>query len=174
MIEERLANVTVQASGDNTSTPKKTKKQSTPQPDDEPVRVQPGAPPAVPLSQIHEKWDDLRRAVRSKNQILGAVLEHVEVRNVVGEVVTLTVQNDVFLERLNTSEHRHLLQYILKRQHDVPLKVRVMLAGEVNADTDNVDVDHPLVALGHELGAKVTSHEGGREQSNEQTEDTKE
>ena len=170
MIEARLAQVSIASDAAQASAPP-TRKQAAPA--DEPVQVERGAPPVVALSQVHAKWDDLRRAVKSKNQILWALLEHAAVHNIIGNVVTLSVQNDVFMERLNTSDHRTLLQYILKRQHDASLKVRVMLTNELQTSSSNVDVDHPLVALGHELGAEVAPHEGGRENPNDHSSEEK-
>jgi DNA polymerase-3 subunit gamma/tau len=120
-----------------------------------PTEAEPGAPSAVPLSQIRAKWNETRKAIKSKNKILEALLEHVEVRGVSGDMVTLTVQNEVFLERLNTTDHRSLLSYVLKRLHDAPLQVRIIMAERASGaadDTSDVDVDDPVLQAGKELG----------------------
>ena len=117
----------------------------------------------VPLSQIQAKWDEAKRAVKSKSSILGALLEHAEVWDVSGEIVSLSVKNDVFLERLNTAEHRNLLNYVMRRLHDVPLQVRVILASEGTNASQGGRQDDPLVAAGRKLGADVRPYTDKRD-----------
>jgi DNA polymerase-3 subunit gamma/tau len=125
---------------------------------DEPeVEAPSGEPPSVPLSEILQKWGEVRHAVSTRSQILSALLEHVEPRNVNGDVVTLSAKNDIFLERVNTPEHRSLLNYVLNRLHEVPLKVRVVLGDSLASSnaTTSVDIDDPILAAGRELGAEI-------------------
>ncbi len=129
----------------------------------ESAAFQPSGDGAVPLSQIQAKWGEARRAIKSKNKILDALLDHVEVWDVSGESVTLSVKNDVFLERLNTSEHRNMLNFVMRRLHNVPLQVRVILASEGATTSRGVPTDDPLVAAGRKLGADVRPHTDKRD-----------
>ncbi|MEO0564417.1 MAG: DNA polymerase III subunit gamma/tau, partial [Chloroflexota bacterium] len=106
-----------------------------------------GEPALVPLSAIRSKWGEVTHAVRGRSQILSALLDHVEPRTVNGDVVTLAAKNDVFLERVNTSEHRSLLNFVLTRLHGEKLQVRVvMTSDDVFGGGAGVDVDDPFVA----------------------------
>ncbi len=119
------------------------------------------APGAVPLAQVHQKWAETRHAVKSKNKILDALLDHVEVRTVNGSVVTLTVKNEVFLDRLNTANHRTLLNYVLTRLHDTNLEVRVVMTGNEGA-AGSGDANNPYASFAKEVGGEVRPHEEKR------------
>jgi len=156
---ERIVEARLKAMGqapvakpDKTEAPEKS-----PEPEPE-AKADPKQPAAVPLSMVRSKWAEVRSAVSTRNRILPALLEHVEPRAVHGEVVTLAAKNEVFLERVNTSEYRSLLNYVLNVLHGVPLKVRVVLATDdpTSSASDDVDVDDPIVAAGLELGAEIT------------------
>jgi DNA polymerase-3 subunit gamma/tau len=131
-----------------------------PPPADEPeAQADPKAAGVVPLSDIRAKWSEVIRAAKSRNAILSALLDHVEPQGVNGNVVTLAANNDVFLERVNTSEHRSLLNYILSRLHDQTLKVRVVRVGETTnqeaGTSSTYDADDPVMKAARELGAEI-------------------
>ena len=124
---------------------------------DMPKAVDAGTPSAVPLSQVQARWEEVKQAVKPKSVVLGALLDHAEVRGVAGNVVTLAIENEVFLERLGAAEHRQLINFVLTRLHGTPLKARMVLAGDNTQMDQHVDVDNPLIAAAQELGAKIES-----------------
>lgn len=161
-IQSRLAALNV--SGEKAPAPKKqaagapkppTLEQTAP----EDAPFDPTAAPLVPLSMVRSKWDEVRRALEMRqNKILLALLDHAEVHNVQGNIVTLTVKNDIFLSRLNDKEHKSLLNFILSRIHDVQLHVRVLKGSDdTSAPVARAewDVDNPIIAAGLELGAEI-------------------
>ncbi len=123
--------------------------------DEAEVAPPPNEPPLVPLSDIRGKWKEVASAVKSRSPILSALLDHVEPLRVNGAVVTLGAKTPVFLEKVNTSEHRSLLNYVLQRLHGQQLKVKVVLGTNPSNDRDGLNIDDPVIAAGLELGAKI-------------------
>jgi DNA polymerase III subunit gamma/tau len=156
IVEARLAAMPV---GDATSA-QRGKVAAAPPPADEPeAQADLKAAGVIPLSAVQGKWSEVVRAAKSRSTILSALLDHVEPQGVNGNVVTLAANNDVFLERVNTSEHRSLLNYILSRLHGETLKVRVVRAGEaVNREagaSGKYNADDPLMKAARDMGAEI-------------------
>ncbi|MFZ4815585.1 MAG: DNA polymerase III subunit gamma/tau [Phototrophicaceae bacterium] len=121
----------------------------------EPVHVDQSAPPAVPMSEIVARWSETREAVGVKSRIFAPVLDHVEVRSVNGDVVTLVVQNKLFLEKLSNAENRSILNLVLSRIHGVTLKVNPLMGGEASSKSASLDVNDPIVNASREYGGTI-------------------
>ncbi|MEM6282294.1 MAG: hypothetical protein AAF787_08895, partial [Chloroflexota bacterium] len=119
---------------------------------------------AVPLSEVQSRWGETIKAVKVKSVILGALLEHVNIVGINGNVITLGVQNDVFVERLSNADHRSLLNYVLNYLHKTPLQYRVIVGTEDTAVGEGVNVDNPLIAEARKLGADIHPHHDKSEQ----------
>ncbi len=132
----------------------------------EPPPSEPGAPPVVGLLAVREKWLDLQRAAFRHNRNLPPLLDHVQVREVDGNVLVLTVHNPIFKEKLDAEDRRRALLAAMEEVFGQPLLVRVEVVGSQeshsSADTQNIIASDELVAFGvHELGGEVSSVEPG-------------
>ena len=143
----------------------------------EPVEASPGAPPAVGLLTVREKWLALQQAAFHFNRNLPPLLDHVQVREVDGNTLVLTVQNPIFKEKLDNDERRKALLQALHKVFGLPLRVRVEVStgGEAHSsmDTQELISSDDLVAFGvHQLGGEVSGVEAGLPSSTETEEES--
>lgn len=129
-----------------------------------PVEAETGASPVIQVSALRQRWDDVRRACRSLNHALPALLEYAQVHKVDGNLVILTVQNEIFRQKLDAEDKRSALERALQHVYGMPLAVRIIpgVGNEISPETPTkftIDVDDPVVSLGIELGAEAVPYE---------------
>ncbi len=132
------------------------------EPVEEPEDTGSGMPPAVGLLTVREKWVALQRAAHRYNRSVPAVLEHVQVREVSGNTLVLTVKNAIFKEKLEDEDRRQALLKAMRQVFDQPLTFRVDVVDPAEAsttmDTQDMIASDELVAFGvHQLGGEVSS-----------------
>lgn len=115
----------------------------------------PNAPAAVPGASVAQQWIEVQRAARQFDKFVPALMEHAQVRGVSGNVLVLSVPNDMFREKLNAADKREALEKALYTVFQVPLRVQVVLA---DPSTGQIDTDDPVIAKGLELGGEVSPY----------------
>ncbi len=119
--------------------------------------AQKGAPPVIPLNTIKERWVDVQRAAKTYSPLLPALLDHAAVRAVEGNLVTLSVTQAIFRDKLMAGDNLKTLERAFAAVHRMALKVQVVLGegGETSASARARIEDDPLLSLGLELGAQI-------------------
>lgn len=133
----------------------------------------PGAPPAIGLLIVREKWADLLKAASRHNRNLPPLLEHVTVREVDGNVLVMTVQNPIFKEKLDADDRRKALLAALREVYKLPLQIRVDVAGtaasSTSPDTQEIIARDELVAFGvQSLGGEVSGITSSQEEKSDE------
>lgn len=128
-----------------------------------PVAVEAGSSPVIQVSTLRQRWDDVRRACKSLNRALPALLEYAQVHKVDGNLVIITVQNDIFRQKLEAEDKRVALERALQQVYGIPLAVRIIsgAGNELSKEAPTsltIDVDDPVVSLGLELGAEAVPY----------------
>ena len=123
------------------------------------VAVDTNQPPLVALNALRSGWAETRRGVDVKNKILAALMEHAEVNNVVGNLVSLSTKGEFYFQQLSKPENRSLIQYVLSRQHNQPLVVQLSIHDGFNKEANPISMNESSSLLGiaqREFGANVT------------------
>lgn len=121
-----------------------------------------GAGDELTLEQLQERWGTVRQEVRQQGRsFIPAMLEHVQVHEVRGDLVVLGAKSN-FFTRLDTSDAREKIERALQSQFGRPLRVRMKLLEEGMAGMA-VDHDDPLIASAVALGARVSVKDTGAE-----------
>ncbi len=133
----------------------------------------PGAPPAIGLLTIREKWADLLKAAFRHNRNLPPLLDHVTVREVDGNIVVMTVQNPIFKEKLDADDRRKALLAALREVYKLPLQVRIDVAdaaaSSTSPDTQEIIARDELVAFGvQSLGGEVSGITSAQEEESDE------
>ena len=81
----------------------------TPSSEPEPEPSAPGEAPLIGLLSVRQKWVDLQKAAFQFNRNLPPLLDHVQVREVSGNTLVMTVQNPIFKEKLDAEDRRRAL-----------------------------------------------------------------
>ncbi len=132
-----------------------------PVPEPEPVAANPDEPAVVDLEKLRQLWPEVRTALKAgKNLQLAAYLDYAQVDAISGNVVTLGVYNDqsgLFLERLSKPENIKLVEYVLLKIHETPLRVSVVQggSGQANEAASTALPDDPLLRAMADKGAKI-------------------
>lgn len=122
----------------------------------------PGAGDELTLEQLQERWGAVRQEVRQQGRsFIPAMLEHVQVHEVKGDLVVLGAKSN-FFTRLDTTDAREKIERALQSQFGRPLRVRMKLLEEGMAGMA-VDHDDPLIASAVALGARVSVKDTGAE-----------
>ncbi|MBZ0303099.1 MAG: hypothetical protein K8J31_25355, partial [Anaerolineae bacterium] len=119
------------------------------------VNANPDAAPVIAPGSIHQRWDAVRQAARQFDKSVPALIEHAQVRTVTGNVLVLSVPNDLFREKLNAEDKREALEKALFTVLQVPLRVQVVLA---DANASPINTEDPVIAKGLELGGEVSPY----------------
>jgi DNA polymerase-3 subunit gamma/tau len=133
----------------------------TPAPETEPeVAAMPGAPPAVPVALVNEKWEQVLRAMYRYNKTSPEVMRYFHVQRVDGNVVVLATDNEVYYQRINPyPEKRQIIEKALRDVFNIRLRVQVVLAsgpgGEGSTRVTGLDPNDPIFSTGIELGAEI-------------------
>lgn len=134
--------------------------------DDLPAPIDPGnpsAPPAVPaggqvqLTDVKAHWTRVQKVAKSHNPSLPALLDHVTLREVKANRLTLGVPQKVFKQKLE--DKRAALEAAILEVFNVQLQVQIVVVSESGV-TDQVDdrlADDEVLAFGvQELGGEIT------------------
>lgn len=127
----------------------------------EPEATKPGAPPAVGVLTVREKWPGVIQTAGRYNKNVPAILEHFTVREVDGNTIVLVVPNDFFKDRLMAEDYRKVMLASLKYVFEQPLLFRVEVHDEnaqaSSMNTEEVVASDELLAFGvSELGGEVS------------------
>ena len=107
------------------------------------------------LEQLQERWEEVRQEVRRQGRsFIPAMLEHVQVHEVKGDLVVLGAKSN-FFTRLDTTDAREKIESALQSQFGQPLRVRMKLLEE-GMEGMGIDHDDPLIASAMALGARVS------------------
>ena len=96
----------------------------------EPEPSAPGEAPLIGLLSVRQKWVDLQKAAFQFNRNLPPLLDHVQVREVSGNTLVMTVQNPIFKEKLDAEDRRRALIQALRHVFEMPLQFRVEIVSE--------------------------------------------
>jgi DNA polymerase-3 subunit gamma/tau len=121
------------------------------------VAANPDAPAAIAPSAVRQNWAEVQRAVKQYNSFVPALMAHAQVQNVEGNVLIVSVPNDVFREKLTATDKREALEKALFAVLQVPLRVQVTLS-DASAAPGQIDTDDPLIAKAKELGGEVSPY----------------
>lgn len=140
-----------------------------PHPVPPPAPVRAGAAPDAPEASadavvspadVQRQWVDIQKAARQYNSFVPALMDHAQVQKIEGNLLTLTVHNHVFHEKLNATDKREALEKALYYTLKVPLRVKVVLhEAQASAPLAPVDLSDPLIAAGLELGGEVGTYD---------------
>jgi DNA polymerase III subunit gamma/tau len=133
---------------------------------------QPGTPPVIPPSRAKEKWLEAHRLIFSNTHKavgkteelvvnLPNLMDQAQVHTVEGNQVVVSVQNKVFYDKLTEPTRVAWVERALSRVADVPLRVRYMLADEMeNFSTADASIlDDPLIQEGLGLGGQIQDND---------------
>jgi DNA polymerase-3 subunit gamma/tau len=120
------------------------------------VEAQPEAPPLIAPTVVRQRWPDVREAARKYNKAVAALMEHIHVQAVQGNVLVLSI-SDVFLDKLDAVDKREALEKALFSVLQTPLRVRVVRADAASAAAPISD-DDPLIAAARKLGGEVSPY----------------
>lgn len=135
-----------------------------PIPDD--AQADPDTPPVVPISAVRQRWMDVQRSARQFDKFVPALMDHAQVENVTGNVLVVSVPNEMFREKLTAADKREALEKALYTVHEVPLFVKVVLAKQTGAKDDSeIDPDDPVIARGLQLGGEARPYKRKQQSS---------
>ena len=133
---------------------------------------QPGTPPVIPPSRAKEKWLEAQRLIFSNTHKavgkteelvvnLPNLMDQAQVQTVEGNQVVVSIQNKVFYDKLTEPTRVAWVERALSRVADVPLRVRYMLADEMEnmSLADASILDDPLIQEGLGLGGQIQDNE---------------
>ena len=132
-----------------------------PEPEPEPeIVATPGAPPAVPVAVVNEKWEQVLRAMYRYNKTSPEVMRYFHVHRVDGNIVVLATDNEVYYQRIFPyPEKRQIIEKALRDVFNIRLQVQVVMAsslgGEGNTQATGLDPTDPIFSTGRELGAEI-------------------
>lgn len=132
-------------------------------------QLPPGAPPVVPLMTLRDKWVDMLRTLGKMNKTGPDLVQYFRPVRIDGNLVHIATDNELYFDRLNVQQKIALVERALTSVHKVGLKVKVIIARDLEAlptaptaGDDQAapqglayDPDDPLIALGRELGAEI-------------------
>jgi hypothetical protein len=131
-------------------------------------QLPPGAPPVIPLATLLARWVDMLRELGKLNKTGPELVQYFRPVRVEGNLVHLATDNELYFDRLNVPQKLALVEKALTRVHKTGLKVKVIIARDLEAlpvmpgqAADAApqglayDPDDPLLALGRELGAEI-------------------
>lgn len=133
----------------------------TPAPDTPAAR--PDDPPEVPLSQVHEKWNEMLHVLQRYSKTGPAVVGQFQPVRVFGNVIVLGAES-VYVDRLQHPDKLQVLERAFSETHHKNLRVQLTIVARDPAQrpAEGIDMDDPLFAAGHQLGAdmQVIDEEG--------------
>lgn len=163
MVESRLANMPVADTANSAPQPQKSQPNQAPKQASQPEKVDSGAPPLVPLSQLKARWEETKTAVKhvKKGKLFAPLLEHADVVDISGAMVTIGAKNNFFMNKIDQPEYISILSWVLAKLHDVEqLKVRVICVDENMTTQQQVDnASSWLVQAASEMGGELRKYD---------------
>lgn len=127
--------------------------------------AEPGTPPVVPPSVVQGKWVDAQRLIFQHSHNAGDLIvnlpnlmEYAKVVTVDGNLVTMAVTNQIYLEKLSDDTRVRWVERAISNVTDKQLRVRYVLwdestMGQQRADDD--PSDDPLIQEALGLGGQI-------------------
>lgn len=126
---------------------------------------EPGAPPVIAPALVQSKWMDAQRLIFQHSHNAGDVIvnlpnlmEYARVLTVEGNMVTMGVQQALYLEKLNDETRIRWVERAISRVTDTQLRVRYVLVEDMDSiQHDPVEdmSDDPLIQEGLGLGGQI-------------------
>ena len=125
-----------------------------PMPQEEPET--PGAPPAIPVSKIAERWEEVLKAMYRYNQTAPEVMRYFRVMKVEGSTVVLGTDQEPYFARINPfPEKKQVVERALADIFKMRLRVQTVFINISEDENPRAPSDDPLLATGSELGATI-------------------
>lgn len=125
----------------------------------------PGTAPVLPVGVIQNKWSDVLRMAGSQNKAAPAAIEQLRVVRIEGNVVVMSTNDDLILEKFKDLKRLQLLEWALSNVHKIQLRAKVVAVQHENSTTTAktvVNINDPLLQEGLELGAEIHPHDQER------------